>query len=109
MCLLRCLDSRPLLALETSTSGSTKLTSVDYPYTYLLTAEYKIFEIGLAIERGHRDGVGIDEWVAYEYGKVKRYCDENGWSDRTGIAWFNGPPRIDGAVAIPFLRKWLGR
>ena len=23
------------------------------------------------VERGHRDGVGIDEWVAYEFAKVK--------------------------------------
>jgi len=104
-----------------------KLTSVDYPYTYLFTAEYEIFEFGLAnvaghaemakliapapflIERGHRDGVGLDEWVSYEYAKVKRHYDENGWSDRTAIAWFNGPHRIDGGEAIPFLRKWLGR
>lgn len=104
-----------------------KLTSIDYPYTYLFTAEFEIFEYGLAnvaghaemakliapspflIERGHRDGVGIDEWVSYEYGKVKRHYDENGWTDRTGIAWFNGPHRIDGVEAIPFLRRWLAR
>ena len=24
------------------------------------------------VERGHDDGVGIDEWVAYEYAKVRR-------------------------------------
>jgi dienelactone hydrolase len=104
-----------------------KLTSVDYPYTYLFTTEYEIFEFGLAnvaghaemgkliapapllIERGHRDGVGIDEWVSYEWAKVKRYYDEIGWNDRTGIAWFDGPHRIDAVEAVPFLRKWLGR
>jgi dienelactone hydrolase len=103
-----------------------KLVSYEHPYTYLFTTEYEIFEFGLAnvaghaemakliapvpflVERGHRDGVGVDEWVSYEYGKVKRYYDENGWNDRVGIAWFNGPHRIDGVEAIPFLRKWLG-
>lgn len=104
-----------------------KLTSVDAPYSYMFTIEYEILEFGLAnvsnhaemamliaprpflVERGHRDGVGVDEWVSYEYAKVKRYYDENGWGDRTGLALFNGPHRIDGVEAIPFLRKWLGR
>ncbi len=103
-----------------------KLTTVDMPYSYVFTHEYEIIEFGLAnlanhaemamliaprpfaVERGHRDGVGADEWVFYEYAKVKRYYDENGWSDRTGLVLFNGPHRIDGVEAIPLLRKWLG-
>jgi dienelactone hydrolase len=103
-----------------------KSIAIDAPYTYLFTQEYEIFDFGAAnvaghaelakliaprpflVERGHRDGVGVDEWVSYEYAKVKRYYDENGWRDRVGLAWFNGPHRIDGVEAIPFLRKWIG-
>lgn len=102
-----------------------KLTTVNATYSYMFTPEYEILEYGLAnvanhaemamlvapraflVERGHRDGVGADEWVAYEFAKVKRYYDENGWGDRTGLALFNGPHRIDAAEAIPFLEKWL--
>jgi hypothetical protein len=104
-----------------------KLTTIDAPYSYMFTIEYEILEFNLAnvanhaemamliaprpfmVERGHRDSVGSDERVAYEYAKVKRYYDENGWGDRTRIALFNGPHRIDGGEAIPFLRKWLGQ
>jgi hypothetical protein len=53
--------------------------------------------------------VGIDEWVGYEYAKVKRLYDEAGIGDRTEIAWFNGPHRIDGRATIAFLKKYLGK
>ncbi|MCC7155435.1 MAG: dienelactone hydrolase family protein [Bryobacterales bacterium] len=104
-----------------------KLTSTEAVYSYMFTPEYEILEYNMAhlashaelamllaptpfmVERGHRDGVGADEWVAYEYAKVRRYYDENGWGGRTAIAYFNGPHRVDGAEALPFLRKWLGR
>jgi hypothetical protein len=61
------------------------------------------------VERGHRDMVGVDEWVEYEFAKVRRYYDEAGLGDRTGIAFFNGPHKIDGAVALEFLKRWLGK
>ena len=104
-----------------------KLTTTEAIYTYMFTPEYEILEYNMAhlaghaelamllaptpfmVERGHRDGVGVDEWVSYEYAKVRRYYDEKGWGDRTAIAYFNGPHRVDGAEALPFLRKWLGR
>ncbi len=103
-----------------------KLATVEMPYSYVFTHEYEIVEFGLAnvanhaemamliaprrflVERGHRDGVGVDEWVFREYAKVRRYYDENGWKDRTGLVLFNGPHRIAGAEAIPLLRSWLG-
>jgi len=103
-----------------------KLTTVDMPYSYVFTQEYEIVEFGLAnvanhaemamliaprpflVERGHRDGVGVDEWVSYEFGKVRRYYDENGWAGKARIVYFNGPHRIDGVEAIPALRQWLG-
>ena len=61
------------------------------------------------VERGHRDGVGIDEWVAFEYAKVKRFYDEMGIGDRTEFEYFNGPHMIHGVGTVEFLRKHLGR
>jgi cephalosporin-C deacetylase-like acetyl esterase len=102
-----------------------KLTSVDAPYSYMFTHEYELPEWNMAavanhaelamimaprafmVERGHRDGVGVDEWVSYEYARVRRYYDEAGWADRTSIAFFNGPHRVDGPAALAFLRKFL--
>jgi hypothetical protein len=104
-----------------------KLIDPAEPYSYILTKEYEILEFNLAgitshaematliaprpfmVERGHRDGVGLDEWVGYEYAKVKRFYDEAGIGDRTSIAWFNGAHRIDGPAAIAFLKKYLGK
>jgi hypothetical protein len=102
-----------------------KLISPEFPYSYMFTQEYEIVEWDLAhtashaemamllapvpflVERGHRDGVGVDEWVSYEYAKVRRYYDEKGWGDRTGIAFFNGPHRVDGVEAVRFLDRFL--
>ena len=104
-----------------------KLTTPDEPWSYVYTPEYEILEWDMAhvanhaelamlmapraflVERGHRDGVGIDEWVSYEYARVRRFYDENGIGDRTGIAFFNGPHRVDGPAAMEFLRRNLGR
>ena len=104
-----------------------KLTSVDAPFSYMFTHEYEILEFDLAhvadhaemakliaprpfmVERGHRDGVGVDEWVASEYAKVKRFYDEMGIGDRTDFEYFNGPHMIHGVGTVEFLRKHLGR
>jgi hypothetical protein len=59
------------------------------------------------VERGHRDGVGIDEWVSYEYAKVRRFYAQNGMNDKTEIAYFDGPHRIDGPATIRFLKRFL--
>jgi hypothetical protein len=59
------------------------------------------------VERGHRDGVGIDEWVAYEYAKVRRLYTFLGTGERTTIEFFNGPHRIHGVETFEFLRRWL--
>ncbi|MEZ5356033.1 MAG: hypothetical protein R2762_25645 [Bryobacteraceae bacterium] len=68
-----------------------KVASFDAPFSYMYTAEYDMLEFNLGptfnyyeqarliaprpfmVERGHKDGVGIDEWVAHEYAKVRRY------------------------------------
>jgi cephalosporin-C deacetylase-like acetyl esterase len=103
-----------------------KLTTPDEPWSYVYTREYEILEWNMAhvashaelamliaprhfmVERGHRDGVGIDEWVASEYARVRRFYDEKGIGDRTRIAYFNGPHRVDGPDAIAFLESVLG-
>lgn len=104
-----------------------KVSSVDAPYTYPFTQEWEIPEFDLAsvanhaemaklmaprpfmVERGHRDGVGVDEWVAYEYAKVKRYYDEMKIGDRTELEYFDGPHKIHAVGTLEFLRKHLGR
>ena len=53
--------------------------------------------------------MGLDEWVAFEYAKVKRYYDEQGIGDRTEIEYFNGPHMIHGVRTMEFIRKYFGR
>ena len=102
-----------------------KNTSVDWRSTYLYTGEYEIFEWDLGhtynyaemaalicprpfmVERGHKDGVGIDEWVAFEYARVRRMYDYLNLGDRTEIEWFNGPHTINGQDTYRFLHKHL--
>ena len=102
-----------------------KNVSVDYPGSYMFTSEYEMLEWNLGhtfnyaemaalvaprpfmVERGHNDGVGIDEWVAYEYAKVRRLYDQLGIGDRTAIEFFNGPHTINGVGTFEFLEKHL--
>lgn len=104
-----------------------KTTTLEEKFSYMFTREYEIFEFNLAetfnhaemaalifpkpfmVERGHRDGVGLDEWVAYEYAKVKRLYDEAGFGDRTEIEYFNGVHEIHGVGTYAFLDRWLKR
>jgi dienelactone hydrolase len=103
-----------------------KNTSVDSSYSYLLTREYDMIEFDFAnvvnysdlanlmaprpfmVERGHSDGVAPDEWVAYEYAKVRRFYDTKMHiPDRTTIEFFDGPHMIHGEGTFAFLRKYL--
>jgi len=102
-----------------------KNTSVESPYSYLLTREYDMLEFDLAnianyaelaslmaprpfmVERGHRDGVAPDEWVAYEFAKVRRFYAQLGMPDRAEIEFFNGPHTIHGVGTFEFLRRHL--
>lgn len=103
-----------------------KNMSLTYRGTYMVTGEYEMPEWNLAntanyaemamliaprpfmVERGHDDGVGLDEWVGYEYAKVKRGYDKLGIGDRTEIEWFDGPHTIHGVGTFQFLHKHLG-
>ncbi len=102
-----------------------KTTSVDSRYSYMLTQEYDMLEWNFAnvvnysdlanlmaprpfmVERGHDDTVAPDEWVAYEYAKVRRYYTKQGIPDRTEIEFFNGPHSINGVGTFAFLRRHL--
>ena len=59
------------------------------------------------VERGHEDGVGLDEHVGYEWAKVLRGYTKRGVPDRTEIEWFDGPHTINGEGTFRFLHKWL--
>jgi len=94
-------------------------------YSYLGTPEYEMFEFDLGntynysdmagliaprpfmVERGHHDRVAPDEWVAYEYSKVRRRYVALGIADRTEIEFFDGPHAINGVGSYKFLHKHL--
>lgn len=102
-----------------------KCVTTESPYSYMFTGEYEMPEWNLGhtfnyaemaaliaprpfmVERGHDDGVAPDEWVAYEYAKVRRMYDKLGIGDRTEIEFFNGPHTINGAGTFRFLEKHL--
>ncbi|MDA0808815.1 MAG: hypothetical protein O3B68_12535 [Planctomycetota bacterium] len=94
-------------------------------YSYLFTGEYEIFEWNMGhvanyaelsslmaprpfmVERGHDDGVAPDEWVAWEFAKVRRHYDKLGIGGRAEIEFFNGPHSINGQGTYRFLHRHL--
>ncbi len=94
-------------------------------YSYIGTGEYEMFEFNLGrtfnyadmaaliaprpfmVERGHDDGVAPDEWVAYEYAKVRRLYVQLGIPERTTIEFFDGPHMINGVGTFTFLHQHL--
>lgn len=105
-----------------------KTTSVDARYTYMLTREYDMYEFDFAnvvnyaelaalmaprpfmVERGHHDGVAPDEWVAYEFARVRFFYDTRmNLPEHSRIEFFNGPHSINGQGTFEFLRRHLKR
>lgn len=102
-----------------------KNVSLDMPMSYVYTGEYEIWEWNLGrtfnyaemaaliaprpfmVERGHDDGVGVDEWVNYEFAKVRRLYNKLEIGDRTTIEHFDGPHTIHGVGTFEFLEKHL--
>jgi dienelactone hydrolase len=103
-----------------------KNASTRLPYSYVWAGEYEIFEFDLGstfnyaemaalicprpfmVERGHFDGVGWDEAVAFEFAKVRHlYQARLGIGERTTIEWFVGPHTINGKGTYDFLHKHL--
>ncbi|HEX4947204.1 MAG TPA: dienelactone hydrolase family protein [Blastocatellia bacterium] len=102
-----------------------KNTTLDHANSYLFTGEYEMPEFNLGhtfnyaemaaliaprpfmVERGHHDGVGIDELVAYEYAKVRRMYAGLGLPNQTRIEFFNGGHEIHGQGTFAFLHEHL--
>lgn len=102
-----------------------KNASAEDRYSYVYTPEYEIFEWNMGhianyaelswlmaprpfmVERGHDDGVAPDEWVGWEYAKVRRHYTKLGIGDKTEIEWFDGPHSINGDGTFKFLHKHL--
>jgi hypothetical protein len=105
-----------------------KCVSFDLDRSYMWTVEYDMYEFDLGhtfnyaemayliaprpfmVERGHNDGVGLDEMVAYEYAKVLHlYQNRLKLPDRTTIEFFPGGHEIHFVGTRQFLKKHLGR
>lgn len=68
---------------------------------------YLIFPRPFMVERGHDDLVQPDEWVAYEYAKVKYFYDQFNFGDKTEIEYFNGGHSSRNEGTFKFLHKHL--
>lgn len=103
-----------------------KNASTRLPFSYVWTGEYEIFEFDLGstfnysemaalicprpfmVERGHTDGVSTDEWVAYEFAKVRfLYSHRLKIPERTEMEVFDGPHSINGQGTYEFLHRHL--
>ena len=102
-----------------------KNVSPEFVGSFMFVGEYEMSEFGLGerfdyaelaaliaprpfmVERGHSDPVGLDEWVAAEYAKVRRLYDQLGIGDRTAIEYFNGGHTINGVGTFEFLHQHL--
>lgn len=103
-----------------------KNSSTRHDFSYVWTGEYEIFEWNLGrtfnyaemaalicprpfmVERGHFDAVGEDDWVGYEYAKVRHlYAARLKIPERTEIEWFDGPHTINGQGTFRFLQRHL--
>ncbi len=102
-----------------------KISTSEDRYSYVFTGEYEIFEWNMGhlanyaelanlmtprpfmVERGHHDGVAPDEWVAWEFAKVKRHYDLIGIGERVEMEVFVGPHTINGKGTYDFLHRHL--
>ncbi|MAG92687.1 MAG: hypothetical protein CMJ48_02900 [Planctomycetaceae bacterium] len=102
-----------------------KIMSTDFRASYMFVAEQEHFSFDLGstfnhaemaaliaprpfmVERGHRDGVAPDEWVAYEYAKVRRLYADLGVPERTTIEFFDGGHVINSQGTFEFLHRHL--
>jgi dienelactone hydrolase len=104
-----------------------KCSSTILPMSYVFTNEYDMCEFDLGqtfnyaemaaliaprpfmVERGHWDTVSTDEWVAFEFAKVRRLYQGQLKlpADRCQIEFFDGPHTIHGVGTFEFLQKHL--
>ncbi len=106
-------------------SWTRKVAATDERFSFMYTIEWEMpyFDMGstfdyaemtylmlprpFMVERGHHDRVGRDEWVAYEYAKVRWLYTQLGLGDRTEIEYFNGGHTIHGEGTFRFLHRHL--
>jgi dienelactone hydrolase len=102
-----------------------KNINLDWVGSYMFTGEYEMYEFDLGntfnyaemaaliaprpfmVERGHSDGVGLDEYVAFEYAKVRRLYAQLRIPERTEIEFFTGGHEINLRGTLAFLQKHL--
>jgi len=102
-----------------------KNINLEWQGSYMFTGEYEMYEFDLGntfnyaemaaliaprpfmVERGHNDGVGLDEYVAFEYAKVRRLYAQLGSADRTEIEFFTGGHECRVVGTLAFLQKHL--
>jgi len=106
-------------------SWTRKVAATDERFSFMYTIEWEMpyFNMGstfdyaemaylmiprpFMVERGHHDRVARDQWVAYEYAKVRWLYTQLGLADKTGIEYFNGGHTINGEGTFEFLHKQL--
>ena len=102
-----------------------KVASTDQRFSFMYSIEWEMpyFNMGstfdyaemtylmlprpFMVERGHNDRVGQDQWVAYQYAKVRWLYAQLGLPDKTEIEFFNGGHTINGEGTFRFLHKHL--
>jgi dienelactone hydrolase len=102
-----------------------KVASTDQRFSFMYTIEWEMpyFNMGstfdyaemaylmiprpFMVERGHNDRVGRDQWVAYQYAKVRWLYAQLGLRDKTAIEFFNGGHTINGEGTFAFLHRHL--
>jgi len=100
-----------------------KNATTDWPNSYMFVSESEMFDFNLGrtfnygemaaliaprafmVERGHDDGVGIDEWVAFEYSKVNRLYNKLKIPEKTRIEYFNGGHEINAKGTFDFIQQ----
>jgi dienelactone hydrolase len=102
-----------------------KSVTTGWRASYMFSAEYEApdFNVGMTfgdaemaaliaprpfmVERGHNDTVAMDEWVAFEYAKVRRLYTKLRIPRSTEIEYFDGPHTIHGVGTYHFLHRQL--
>ncbi len=102
-----------------------KVASTSVPFSFMRTIEWEMpyWNLGhtfdyaemaslmiprpFMVERGHRDLVGRDEWVAHEYAKVSWLCAQVGLAEKTEIQFFQGGHSMKADASFDFLHRHL--
>lgn len=97
----------------------------DYPGSYVFTFEHEMPEFDLGhtfnyaemayliaprpfmVERGHDDGVGIDEMVSWEFARVRRQFTRWKIPANAEITYFSGGHEVRGGPCYDFLDRHL--